>query len=66
MVTHLMRQNEPVFAGERHGGGESYLVHLPVGAISNQFDQLKDTSWVLRRKRKRKHKQGKVSQENIN
>lgn len=24
-----------------------YLVDLPIGAIPNQFDQLKDTSWVL-------------------
>lgn len=24
-----------------------YLVDLPIGAIPNQFDQLKDTGWVL-------------------
>lgn len=28
---------------------KSYLVDLPIGAISNQFNQLKDTSWVLRK-----------------
>ena len=26
----------------------SYLVDLSICSISNQFDQLKDTSWVLR------------------
>ncbi len=28
-----------------------YLVHLTVGSISNNFNQLKDASWILRYKR---------------
>lgn len=27
---------------------KSYLVDLPVGAIPNQFNQLKDPSWILK------------------
>lgn len=41
---------------------ESYLVDLPVGSISNQFNQLKDTSRVLRGDRQT----DRVSQEDMN
>ncbi len=30
----------------------SYLVHLPIGAISHQLNQLKDASRILERQRK--------------
>lgn len=30
----------------------SYLVHLPVGAISHQLNQLKDASRILEKQRK--------------
>lgn len=45
---------------------KSYLVDLPIGAISNKLHQLKDTSWVLREREgeewmKRRLKYGNIT-----
>lgn len=42
--------------------GLPYLVDLPIGAVTDQFDQLKDPSWVLRT---RQNETERVSNEEI-